>query len=188
MTKGIRAYTAAQFNRLLPMRAELGNAGFRKAVMEAAMNVFSISVAGAATHYNFALIAAKAEAKTNPTVATLLEGLGRAEDKKGGRKPTHLVNVVKVSDGTVVLGNISKAKAAELVAAASAAGKEPLAVQPVVVVVAPAEVVATDGAPQGEAAPADAPQEPEAAAEAAPAGDVASEAPAAEAAPEALPA
>ena len=50
--------------------------------MCAIMEDFGITLASAATHYNQSFI----EAKKVPELAVLLEGLGRPEDKKGGRK------------------------------------------------------------------------------------------------------
>ena len=93
MTKGIREYTNARFAKYLPQLGELGNAGFRKKVMDGAITKFGITVASAATHYNFAL---KLQRSTNPKS---VEGLGRPEDKKGGRKPIHTVDVIKVKTG-----------------------------------------------------------------------------------------
>lgn len=91
MDKGIRPFVNAKFLELAPTRpgssaengpaTREGNTAFRKNVMFAAMESFGISVASAATHYNHAFIECK---KVNPV---LVEGLGRPEDKKGGRKP-----------------------------------------------------------------------------------------------------
>ena len=112
--KGIREFTNEKFAELLPQRAELGNTAFRKAVMAAAVAQFSISVASAATHYNHTLKTVRA---ADPT---LVEGLGRPEDKKGGRKPVHTVDVIKVKSGELVVAGISRAKAEELISAAVA--------------------------------------------------------------------
>lgn len=80
MDKGIRPACNAKFRELLPQRAELGNTAFRKAVMDSIMEDFGCSLASAATHYNHSFKLVKSE---DPT---LVEGLGRPEDKKGGRK------------------------------------------------------------------------------------------------------
>ena len=80
MDKGIRPACNAKFRELLPQRAALGNTAFRKAVMDSIREDFGCSVASAATHYNHSFKEVK---KTDPT---LVEGLGRPEDKKGGRK------------------------------------------------------------------------------------------------------
>jgi len=48
---------------------------------------FNITHAAGATHYNHAFIDAKKKAETDEALAALLLGLGRPEDKKGGRKP-----------------------------------------------------------------------------------------------------
>lgn len=82
MDKGIRPACNRKFNEMLPERVNTreGNTAFRKAIMADMMDKFSITLASAATHYNHALIQAK---KDNPTA---VEGLGRPEDKKGGRK------------------------------------------------------------------------------------------------------
>jgi hypothetical protein len=83
MDKGIRPAVVQKFAELLPQRAELGNTGFRKSVMSYLMDEFSITLGAASTHYNYAFI----QAKKDPALLPLLEGLGRPEDKKGGRKP-----------------------------------------------------------------------------------------------------
>lgn len=89
MDKGIRPFVNAKFAELLPTRVNTreGNTLFRKNVMHSAMEAFGITLASAATHYNHAFIEARKAAATDPALATLLEGLGRPEDKKGGRKP-----------------------------------------------------------------------------------------------------
>ena len=141
--KGIRVNVNHQFVTLMPMRAELGNTRFRAEVIGYAMTEFDISLASAATHYNHAF----KEAKKDPVLAAQLEGLGRAEDKKGGRKPKvaavaavagndndagetapeqTLFAVCKKSDGTVVAEGISFADATALVARAKAAKKATL--------------------------------------------------------------
>ena len=83
MDKGIRPAVNRKFVDLLPQRAELGNTRFRAEVIAFAMEDYGITLASAATHYNHAFKVAKAV----PELAATLEGLGRAEDKKGGRKP-----------------------------------------------------------------------------------------------------
>ena len=85
MDKGIRPAMIAAFNAALPTRVNTreGNTVFRKTVMAGIMEDFGITLASAATHYNHAFI----EAKKDPLKAELLAGLGRPEDKKGGRKP-----------------------------------------------------------------------------------------------------
>jgi hypothetical protein len=114
MTLGIRAFVNQTFNATLPQRAELGNIAFRAEVMNQAIMAFGISVGSAATHYNHALKAARA---ANPEAVA---GLGRPEDKKGGRKAIYLVDVIKVKTGEVVASGLSKAKAELLVAKAAA--------------------------------------------------------------------
>lgn len=80
MDKGIRPACNAKFAELLPTRAEVGNTAFRKNVMFYIIEEFGISVASAATHYNHSFQAVKA------ATPAMVEGLGRADDKKGGRK------------------------------------------------------------------------------------------------------
>jgi hypothetical protein len=96
MDKGIRPACNAKFAELLPTRAEVGNTAFRKNVMFYVMEEFGITLASAATHYNHAFQAVKA---ANPE---LVAGLGRADDKKGGRKPkaTVVAEAVAVLLGT----------------------------------------------------------------------------------------
>ena len=83
MDKGIRPACNAKFTELNAKRVagELTNTAFRKAVMAFIMEEYGITLASAATHYNHSLQQAKA------ATPTLVEGLGRPEDKKGGRKP-----------------------------------------------------------------------------------------------------
>jgi hypothetical protein len=89
MDKGIRPAMNAKFLELLPKRAsgELTNTKFRAEVMGFGQKEYGISVASAATHYNHAFKEArKAAAAGDETLQKQLEGLGRPEDKKGGRK------------------------------------------------------------------------------------------------------
>ena len=88
MDKGIRPACNAKFLELLPARTKdrAGNVLFRKNVMCSIMEDFGITLASAATHYNHAFLEAKKASLANPTLAEQLEGLGRPEDKKGGRK------------------------------------------------------------------------------------------------------
>jgi hypothetical protein len=83
MDKGIRPYCNAKFLAELPARVNTrdGNCAFRKTVMADCMEAFGITLASAATHYNHAFITVK---KATPE---LVLGLGRPDDKKGGRKP-----------------------------------------------------------------------------------------------------
>jgi hypothetical protein len=83
MDKGIRPYCNAKFVELLNVRnrGELTNTQFRKNVMADVMDQFGCTLASAATHYNHAFKTVK---ELN---AELVSGLGRPEDKKGGRKP-----------------------------------------------------------------------------------------------------
>lgn len=119
MTQGIRAFVNDTFKNTLPQLGELGTIGFRREVMDQAIMAFGISVASASTHYNHALKLARVE--TPEAVAKL----GRAEDKKGGRKPVHLVDVIKVKTGEVVASGLSKAKAELLVTKAAATPNKP---------------------------------------------------------------
>lgn len=82
MDKGIRPYCNAKFVELLNLRnrGELTNTQFRKNVMADVMENFGITLASAATHYNHAFITVKA------LNSELVSGLGRPDDKKGGRK------------------------------------------------------------------------------------------------------
>lgn len=81
MDKGIRPAATAKFIELLPQRAEMGNTRFRKEVMFYLMEEFTITLASAATHYNHSFKLVRA------ATPELVADLGRAEDKKGGRKP-----------------------------------------------------------------------------------------------------
>ena len=123
MTQGIREFTNATFSSTLSKLGELGNIGFRREVMDQTIMAFGISVGSAATHYNHALKQAKIN--TPELVATL----GRSEDKKGGRKPIHTVDVIKVKTGEVVATGLSKAKAELLISKAAESRKPKLAIK-----------------------------------------------------------
>ena len=136
--KGIRINVNHKFVELLLRRAELGNTRFRAEVIGYAMEEFGITLASAATHYNHAF----KEAKKRPELAESLLGLGRPEDKKGGRKPKVKVvatveadvaevqqtifTVKRKSDGTVIADNLSFENARALIAKAAAAKKAKL--------------------------------------------------------------
>jgi hypothetical protein len=136
--KGIRVNVNNKFVELLAERATTGNTRFRANVIGYAMEEFGITLASAATHYNHAF----KEAKKVPELAELLAGLGRAEDKKGGRKPKAKVEaavaeavaevqqteftVKRKSDGAVIAEALSFEAAQALVAKAIAAKKSKL--------------------------------------------------------------
>jgi len=112
MTQGIRAYTIARFAKYLPQLGELGGTAFRAKVMEGVSKKFEISVASAATHYNHAL---KMQRLADPKS---VEGLGRPEDKKGGRPVLNPVTVINARSGNVVAEGVSKGAAQLLIAKA----------------------------------------------------------------------
>ena len=146
-----RAAAFAKFNEYLPLRAELGNTGFRKSVIHDLMEMFNCSLGSASTHYNNAFKMAKLK------TPELVEGLGRAPEKNnGGRKPSVVVNVVEAGTGVLVASKISRNKAAELVALAAARNQPALEVVAVVAEAAEgaeaAEAAAgSDEAPEAEA-------------------------------------
>jgi hypothetical protein len=149
MTKGIRAFVNTTFNNTLPRLGELGNIAFRAEVMNQAIMAFGINVNAAATHYNHALKMAR---EANPEA---VKSLGRPEDKKGGRKPIHTVDVIKVKTGEVVATGLSKAKAELLITKAAESRKGKLAIKveaPVVAEAAPAETPAAETVAQEAAA------------------------------------
>lgn len=164
MTKGIREFVNETFAALLPSRptpaTREGNTAFRKAVMQKAMEQFGISLASAATHYNHTLKFVK---ETDPT---LVEGLGREDDKKGGRKPIHTVQVVKVKSGELVGERMSIAKAQKLVLASQGKGLVKLMIKDETPAV---DTAAVEGAPAEAAASTEAPAQAAATAEALPA-------------------
>ncbi len=138
MTQGIREFTNANFASTLPklQSGELKPSEFRREVMDLAVVAFGITVASAATHYNHSLKAARAADPKS------VAGLGRPEDKKGGRKPIHTVDVIKVKTGEVVASGVSKGAADTLIATAVAKGKAKLAIK--TIEIAPAVEVATE--------------------------------------------
>ena len=119
MDKGIRPACNAKFAELLPTRVNSreGNTAFRKSVMASVMEDFGITLASAATHYNHSFI----EAKKVPELVPLLEGLGRPEDKKGGRKakakveetPAPAVDTAALTGAEVTESNVLGTPAAE---------------------------------------------------------------------------
>lgn len=144
MTKGIREFAVSTFNSTLPQRAELGNTKFRAEVMNLIIMAFGVSISSASTHYNHALQLAK---KENPTA---VEGLGRPDDKKGGRKPIHVVDVVKVRNGEVVATGLSRAAAEKLIQAAADNNKAKLKIKEAEVVAEPLNTAALDAEPAAE--------------------------------------
>ena len=133
--RGIRINVNHKFVELLSERATTGNTRFRANVIGYAMEEFGITLASAATHYNHAF----KEAKKVPELAELLQGLGRAEDKKGGRKPKAKIAVVEAeaaeqtvftvcrkSDSTVIAENLSFEDAQALINKARTAKKAAL--------------------------------------------------------------
>jgi hypothetical protein len=107
MDKGIRPYCNAKFVELnnLRNRGELTNTQFRKNVIADVMDQFGITLASAATHYNHAFKTVK---ELN---SELVSGLGRAEDKKGGRKPKAKVAAEAAATSDVLLSNILASRA-----------------------------------------------------------------------------
>jgi hypothetical protein len=101
MDKGIRPFAISKFIALAPARVNdrAGNTAFRKSLIATLMEEFGITLASAATHYNHAFIEAK---KTHPA---LCEGLGRAEDKKGGRKAKSTVEAT-TADTALTVGEV----------------------------------------------------------------------------------
>lgn len=140
MDKGIRPAARAKFVELNekrrrgvePYTGPKANTIFRKEVMSFLMENFGISLASAATHYNEAFKLVK------EATPELVAGLGRAEDKKGGRKPKAegaapaakepeapkvVLYTVKSSKGKEVAKDLTEAQADELIAKAKKAKK-----------------------------------------------------------------
>jgi len=125
MTQGIRDFTNENFVRdLVKFQAgEVDGKTFRANVMQATVAKFGISIASAATHYNHALKAQRlADAKA-------VNGLGRDDDKKGGRKPGRTVDVIKVKTGEVVVSGVSKGAAELMIITAASKNKAKLAIK-----------------------------------------------------------
>ena len=132
--KGIRVNVNHKFVELLSQRAALGNKRFRAEVIGYAMEEFGITLASAATHYNHAFKTVRA------ATPELVADLGRAENKKGGRKPKAKAVLVedvaevqqteftvkRKSDGAVIAEALSFEDATALVAKAKAAKKATL--------------------------------------------------------------
>ena len=116
MTKGIRDYTNARFTKYLPQftAGEIDGPAFRKKVMDGTVTKFEITVASAATHYNHSL---KMQRLADPKS---VEGLGRPEDKKGGRPVLNPVTVVKAKSGELVVSGVSRGAATLMIQKAAA--------------------------------------------------------------------
>jgi hypothetical protein len=114
MTKGIRDFVLTTFAKHLPELAsgKLDGKNFRAKVMGDAQKKFGITVASAATHYNHAL---KTQRETAPAT---VEGLGRPDDKKGGRPVLNPVSVVNARSGAVKAEGISRGAAMDMIKAA----------------------------------------------------------------------
>jgi hypothetical protein len=129
MTQGIRDYANARFAKFLPQfrAGELTGTEFRKKVITGTETKFGISLASAATHYNHAL---KMTRLADPKA---VEGLGRPEDKKGGRPVLKPVTEVNTRSGKVVVEGISKGAADILIAKAGVlkSGDNKLSIQAV---------------------------------------------------------
>lgn len=130
MDKGIRPFVNAKFGELNAQRkaGTLTNTAFRKHVMCAAMEAFGITLASAATHYNHAFQAMK---KATPAE---VEGLGRPDDKKGGRKRKEVaaapaVATVIPTPASALLQNFLNAIPAPAPAAPAAEGETAQAVE-----------------------------------------------------------
>lgn len=149
MTRGIREFTNDAFMSNIGMLGATGNGTeFRKVVMQAVVLQFGITVASAATHYNYSLKQAKIEAPE------LVKGLGREAGKTGGRPAVRTVTVIKTKTGEVVATGISKGAADMLIAKAEAGGKAKLAIKTDAPAVEAAPVVETVAAPAAEVATA----------------------------------
>lgn len=153
MDKGIRPAARNKFVELNELRRRnvepftgpKANTVFRRAVTDFLQTEFGITLASAATHYNEAFQHVK---ELN---AELVSGLGRPDDKKGGRKPKPkevipaaapvaavaedldpgepvqtVFTVKKKSDGSVVAEGLSFEDAKGLVEKAAAAKKAKL--------------------------------------------------------------
>jgi hypothetical protein len=88
----------------LPTRVNdrAGNTAFRKGIIATCMEDFGITLASAATHYNHAFINAKKLGETDEGIAALLVGLGRPEDKKGGRKAKPKADAPAADEGATM--------------------------------------------------------------------------------------
>jgi hypothetical protein len=107
MDKGIRAFARTYFVAQNELRRKgekftgpKGNTEFRKEVMCKLMEEFGCSLASAATHYNEAFKLVK------EATPELVSGLGRPEDKKGGRKPKAKPTTAEGVTRDVVLANM----------------------------------------------------------------------------------
>lgn len=122
----IRSFVCARFLELLPTRAgstdRKVNTQFRKNITSEVMEKFGTTLASAATHYNYAFIEARKLAlqQGQETLAAQLAGLGRPEDKKGGRKKKVQGPVEETTAAATVAIELSEEQTAEAEADAAA--------------------------------------------------------------------
>lgn len=102
MARGIAQFANETFLSNLTVFGTEGGKEFRKTVIDKIVNEFGISRASANTHYNNAFQQAKLYCPQ------MVEGLGRAPDKIGGRPAQIVVDVVKASTGEVVAKGVSR--------------------------------------------------------------------------------
>ena len=145
MTKGIRAYALATFDKMLPQLDKLGGTEFRRKVMNSIQEKFDTTVASAATNYNYAFKLAR---ENNPDAViglgrdpiTAASGSGRRAPRKvagtGARRGGNArgnnangVTVVRETSGAVVAEGVSRQKANNMVASSGGRGKPRLIIQ-----------------------------------------------------------
>jgi len=161
MDKGIRPAARNKFVELneirrrgeAPYTGDKANTQFRKDVMAWLMTEYGCSLASAATHYNEAFKLVKEQN------AELVSGLGRPEDKKGGRKPKATTQPAAQTNAlmtSMIAAGAIAAPTAQITAAAAAVGIESLVGPPFETTEQykarmTAELGGTDETPQGDA-------------------------------------
>lgn len=109
MDKGIRPAARNKFVELNEVRRRgeapyvgpKANTVFRKNVMCYLMDEFGITLASAATHYNEAFKLVK------EATPELVSGLGRPEDKKGGRKPKETAATAETVEAGATMADVA---------------------------------------------------------------------------------
>lgn len=90
MDKGIRCGTNFKFNEMLSLLPTIGGKAFRRTILDWTVEQYGVTMAASSAHYAYAFRQAKAN------TPELVEGLGRAEDKKGGRKSVKVTPALSV--------------------------------------------------------------------------------------------
>lgn len=103
MDKGIRNGVNIKFAEMLPQLAAIGGRLFRKTVIDWTIDNYGVTIASAATHYNYSL---KQAQKTTPA---LVVGLGRPPEKNNGGRKKKVVDLMGPVQPAAIEAAVEKA-------------------------------------------------------------------------------